>query len=1117
MGDVYRDTRVYRETDRDRDSSSDDERYRSTTVRRYKVAPSSSDRYERSERLTEIDDDHRSRVSNYGRSSGDLFEPERRRSGDRPRSAFDAYAGDRSRGGYYEPERDRKGPPRDARSFVYDKEPPRETYLPPPPPPPPPPAGPRVTTYETKEVERVEDWDRRSRFDAPPFEDDVKFEKRIERRDDGDYRVEKRVEEHVDDRDGCEVERYRKETEYYSPVDPPPIPPPVIIRQRAPEPQKIIVQEAPPPPPVVIPRQDPGIVVIREKEQPRELVRRDPQEEEYYYRHERRDVGGYRGERDYAMERYDRRRHDHRDHHHYSDDEDYYVRRTVIRRREQRSESPNHKRHLAEGALAGAGITALINSRRDDYGDLPENRGRKVIAGAALGALGTEALRRAHSAYEDRWHDDDESPDRHSRLKKGLGIAAIALAAAGATKYYQSNKIEKEEAHRGRSRNRSRNRAYSDDGYSRSRSRSVRSVRSVKSTKSRKGSRRRSLSTVAKTAIGTAATASLVKHLRNKSKSQSRSRSRSRSRSKSRLRRGVELAGAAAAAGVAGKVLKNRHDKKEKEKERDYSSSDDDEYYRRRGSRSRSRSRSMARSIRSERGTDPELGLVEYGNDPLEPPRPASRGYESEAEDRRRRRRRRPNRDSSRSPSASDQDHERKRSKSRLRDMAAAGAAAIGIKEYKDKKDREKREQRSRERRAERERERERERDRDRDRDREGESSRGRDRDDRDRDRDRGHRSKSRDLDGRPYVDRDFDDRRTQSPPMASGGAYYPPYPTDSAPGPGGGGFASYPNPPNDFQPYVPQDYMGYAPPPPGGPPTSSRAPPSNFQPPPPPPPGPPPSGSRIPPDQVSESPQGLPGSREIDEGAFHRTFETASGDTEPETNSQPDGMIPEEAQSSAKSVIFIPMSPRSEMTMERHHRDQLEAAKVEEARRRAEQKTSDKEHGLVPFRPRRRRRQSTSSTSSSSSDDSNADRKLRSRDDDSSSDGTVEVLPNRFDRDGEPLEGRSATHHRWSSRRRDLEYRPPHPGDWNVRGAWQAAGTEGEMIEQLMRNVTGVLEGKKSWIGALGDVLGGLEGSRRPETIKGKGKGKVRSKDEVDEDEDDEDQRPRKGRRRRR
>jgi hypothetical protein len=494
MGDVYRDSRTYREREWERDegASSDDERYRKTTIRRYKVTPSRSDRYSEY-------DDGRSHVSRYaGRPTGDFVEQDRRSyAPDRPHSAFEPAPSQAS----FREDRGRDTAPR---SFIYEKEIERETYPPPAPPPMPMPAPSQVgdrtrapVYAETKEVER--DWERRSRFDAL-FDDDVKVENQMvktERRDNGEYRVEKRVEEHIDDSHGCDVERYRKETEYYTPYDPPP---PVIIRQRAPEPQKIIVQEAPAPPPVIVsPRQQqqPGVVVIREKEPERQqiVVRREhrhehrhehrprPQDEEYYYRHEHYDS---RGDRRY-VERYDRRGG------HYSDDEDYYMRRKVVRRRES-SEDSHHRRHLAEGALAGAGVTALLNSRRDSYGELPENRGRKVIAGAALGALGTEALRRAKSAYEDRWHDE-ESPDRSSRFKQGLGIAAVALAAAGAAKYYQSNKIEKEEAIRGRSRGR---RGYHSDDYSRSRSRSSRSVirRTTTTTKSTsRGSRRRSLST----------------------------------------------------------------------------------------------------------------------------------------------------------------------------------------------------------------------------------------------------------------------------------------------------------------------------------------------------------------------------------------------------------------------------------------------------------------------------------------------------------------------------------------------------------------------------------------------------------------------------------------------
>jgi hypothetical protein len=764
MADIYRETRVYRD-----EGSDDEDRYKSTTVRRYKV---NSGRYDRS--VVEVDEEPRSRYS--GRPSGELLELDRRSAApDRPRSAFEPHA---SRSMYYE----RDEYPREDRS--------------------------RVSVYESRDSDR--DWDKRSRHDH--------HHHHHHRHDSDEIRVEKRVEERYEDPHGVEVERYRKETEYYTQADPPP--PPVIIRQRAPEPQQIIVQEAPPPAPIIVPRQDPGVVVVRDKEHTREVVRREPSEEEYWYRHERREVGPHRGERDRewgAVGRYEPR---HRD----SRDDDYYVRRTVVRR--ERSESPHHKRYLAEGALAAAGITALLAARRDKDGELQENRGKKVIAGAALGALGTEAMRRAHSAYGDRWRDGDESPDRHSMLKKGLGVAAVALAAAGAAKYYQTNKVDKEESHRGRSRRRSK---YSGDEYSRSPIRSR--------------SRRRSLSTVAKAALGTAATAGIVKHIRDRSKSKGRSRhsssSRSRSRSKSRLRRGAEIAGAAAAAGVATKMWKNHKEKKEA---REYSSDEDDH---RRGrhshSRSRSRSRSQARSLRTDSAADPELGLVEYGNDPLPPTnRRSGQGYESEAEERRERRRRR-HRD--RSSSLSDTT-ERKRSKSRLRDMAAAGAAAIGLKKAKDHHDQDNRDMRAAE-------------------------DDARDRGSRERrSRSRGHRRDRYDEDEeerqRYYTDHHHD--RSHSPAMASGGAYFPPYP-DSTPPPGpppmGGGASlnSFPDPNmhQNHQPYVPQDYTGYAPPGPPPPPAANMGPPpgTNFAPPPPnagfppPPPGPPPAGGRFPPDHM--------------------------------------------------------------------------------------------------------------------------------------------------------------------------------------------------------------------------------------------------------------------------
>ncbi|QYT01593.1 hypothetical protein H0G86_008624 [Trichoderma simmonsii] len=143
-----------------------------------------------------------------------------------------------------------------------------------------------------------------------------------------------------------------------------------------------------------------------------------------------------------------------------------------------------------------------------------EVSGRKIIASAGLGALGTESIARARSIYEDHFRDDDASSDHSSAPKKGLGLAAAALAVAGAAKYLQAGIVEKEERRLGRSRSRGYN--SSDDNHSPSRSRS------------RSRRRQRSTSPLAKATFETAAGAGLVQRLR----------SRSRTRSKSRLRRG---------------------------------------------------------------------------------------------------------------------------------------------------------------------------------------------------------------------------------------------------------------------------------------------------------------------------------------------------------------------------------------------------------------------------------------------------------------------------------------------------------------------------------------------------------------------------------------------------
>jgi hypothetical protein len=79
-----------------------------------------------------------------------------------------------------------------------------------------------------------------------------------------------------------------------------------------------------------------------------------------------------------------------------------------------------------------------------------------------------------------------------------------------------------------------------------------------------------------------------------------------------------------------------------------------------------------------------------------------------------------------------------------------------------------------------------------------------------------------------------------------------------------------------------------------------------------------------------------------------------------------------------------------------------------------------------------------------------------------------------------------------------------------SVRGGWQIAGTDGEMVDRLVRDMTGAFEGRKSWLSVLGTVIGGIVTPERREAIKDRD----RSKDGSD---DDNEQRHRRSRRRRR
>jgi hypothetical protein len=90
------------------------------------------------------------------------------------------------------------------------------------------------------------------------------------------------------------------------------------------------------------------------------------------------------------------------------------------------------------------------------------------------------------------------------------------------------------------------------------------------------------------------------------------------------------------------------------------------------------------------------------------------------------------------------------------------------------------------------------------------------------------------------------------------------------------------------------------------------------------------------------------------------------------------------------------------------------------------------------------------------------------------------------------------------------------------MRGSWGVAGTDAEAVERIVQNVTGVLEGRGSWMGLLGGFLNGslLQGA----DIGGGGEGlgrisdrdRPRGRERGDDSYDDDDYDDRKRRRRR-
>jgi len=586
---------------------------------------------------------------------------------------------------------------------------------------------------EIRVIEREREPEAR-RYERPP-EREIRYERDFDRRDD--------------------LERYTRTVDYYPRPEPPP---PIIIRQ---EPQQIIIQEAPRAPLVVPapPKEEDFQLIQRSEirqterseagsrhesrlEDDRQIARRpkprEEEEEDYYYERRVREVS--RDDRS----RHDEDRHSRREREvspgdsisqygrdrgrgYESDDSYEYIRRET---REEYSDegSPNHRRHLAEGAIAGLGAAEILRHHsKKQGGDEGSRRSRvgKDVGAAALGAIGAEAVTRARSHYREksksrrgsRDRTRDRSRDREGRRKHrrdrdrsrsrsqskprikqlaGLGLGAAAVAAAVGYANRQNKKNQMEDR-----RSRSRTRRHSVDASD-----------EVADDARDPGHRNKK---IAQAGLAGAAVAGLVERARSKS------RGGDKSRSKSRVRQSLPIAAAGlGSAAIAGLYERNQAGKKEKEARRE-------ERHARRERRSRSRSQSAPayEGARDAPAGDP--GLIEYGEQPIQyngtPQdyynRPASQqGYYNNAQEaivpaavagaaygqQRERERNRSASDSGSDGGRRRRRHRRRKSDSRSRSRsrglatgaAAAGAAALAASEHEKRKQRRKDEKRER-------------------------------------------------------------------------------------------------------------------------------------------------------------------------------------------------------------------------------------------------------------------------------------------------------------------------------------------------------------------------------------------------------------------------------------
>ncbi|KAI9685094.1 MAG: hypothetical protein M1822_005486 [Bathelium mastoideum] len=502
-----------------------------------------------------------------------------------------------------------------------------------------------------------------------------------------------------------DVERYSKSTEFFAR---PEAPQPIIIREPAPQP--IIIREAAPQPIIIRersrtrspprPREESYEMIERSEVQDnRSVVRREeppppapapqPKEEDYYYERRVREVERPQRRESFSDEEWDRRREVHPresasqygDEQWSSDEDLVYYKKRGGSRAGSREASPHHRRHLAEGALAGVVGGELLRRHRKNDGEAHGGRLSNAAAGGIIGVAGAEAVSRIRSRsrrrkeersrsessdrgrkhrHRHRHHHKSKSRSRSrsrskSRARQLAGLAGVA--AVGALAGYalkQRGKNQQEVIVEDRGRSRSRVRAHSADSYD--------SVveGDVKHADLQHRNRR-----IAQAGLASAAVAGLVERARSKSRQR-----KGDNRSRSRIRQGVPIA----AAGLGGAALAGLYERsKGKKEERELEE------------RSRSRPRSRSVPPYEERRAAGDPALIEYGGEPIYPGRDeeyyrmhGGRGYDDPAEYRRHRR-------GSSASSSPGGGRDRSRSRSRARHVAetAAVAGAAGLAAHK--------------------------------------------------------------------------------------------------------------------------------------------------------------------------------------------------------------------------------------------------------------------------------------------------------------------------------------------------------------------------------------------------------------------------------------------------